>query len=1268
MIYWKTKNKGVREMKRKLLAFIFIAMLVFSNTFPNVAFALGSEPPTKAEQQETMENRDEKEDEEKLQGDEQELSESEKSVKEDKEDLEIKESLSEKEQDITEEKEQDTTKEEKQPKQHSEETSKLAETEEAKQQPQAMSAEVGPNLLIDDFEKGLGSWTVSSARANSVDVSISNEFARFGNHSLKIDYDFLNQPGTSGVYASMGDTVEIPGHPKKMSMWVYGDGEKHWLRQMLYDSTGESFNIDYTSSHPNGVTWEGWKYVEAVIPSHWKPPFKIGNQAIRYMATNENAKGKASIYIDNIRAIYEDVEEDTTNPSLSDFSPNDEQVVDSNQPEISVRGADDESGMDFTKTEMKVDGKSVEPTINEEEGVITYVPTAPLAEGLHTVWVNVADHAGNHTFTEWSFMVQTDGPSINWDVDEEIYAGSQFKANISLENGESLAGTTFKLHYDADKLTLEDTDHSQEGVQVDIPDHLQEKVSHYNVDTEAGVIEFSFDELTDITLREQETLIGLSFSLGLDASGDFKLELTEGQYFYAEEPTTAVPFFIAPFLGHIAQPLTLELTGLSLGTPTTMKVVDKEGQPVPDASISVLGGQKLIKVTKPTSIYKGGSGVAGDPYEEVEVGTLLPVAKTPYGGFDFYRIFMPNGEQRYYHVPKDDVEEVDWGTLFGKTNEQGTIETDKLTLSRIGLKLQAVQGDLVSQVESIKISPQLGKETPEHINLTWTDDPKTTQHFSWKTDTFTKGSIVEMRPKEDKTATPLVFEGTSTLFGDQTGEMNLHKVLATGLKPGTTYAYRVGDGSEAGWSDYRTFTTESAQDDPFRFMFMADTQAYDEKGFSLYTDLFELGMNKYPDTKFALHAGDIVENGDKLTEWEYFNEASQGLADQIPLMMVLGNHDVYGEGENFFKNMYSYPQNGPDGKEGFVYSFDYNNARFIMLNSEFGIQDMKEQQAWLREEVESAGDKWTVVMFHRSPYKSNPKRGSDATLDIFAPVMEELDVDLVLTGHDHAYMRSHAMKNGEVQRDGEGTQYIIGGSAGPKFYPGGDEEYVDFMYAEEKQVFTSLLVDGDQITVTAHTDDDELVDEFVLNKREKTPPVDKTALQDLMDEITNANLEAETYTEASWKAFSEAFEAAKSALQNEELTQGKVDELTATLEEKFHALEEEKEENPEQPTPPGEDKPTEPGTNPNDGSETTPPPSGEDPNQNDSGGTKDTGKKPTQDDKDKQGTVDPKDDENETNILPNTSTPFYTIGLIGFALVILGGITFFVYRTRLKKE
>ncbi|WP_026701904.1 metallophosphoesterase [Salibacterium aidingense] len=944
-----------------------------------------------------------------------------------------------------------------------------------------------PYIVLEDFEDGIGTWQASGARYNSIDALVTNEEARHGSSALQLDYDFIGTQGTSGVYASKDNRIEIPGNPEKIGMWIYGDGNKHWLRQQLYDANGQNFNINYTSDYPNGVTWKGWKYVEANIPSDWEAPFRI-DLAVRYMATDDDGKTAGTIYVDNIQAVYDDFEEDVTNPALENFQPLEDPAT-SNQPEISAVAEDNQggSGIDPENMIMKIDEEPVTPSYDAASGKISYTPESPLAEGVHEAYIEVFDKAGNHHFNTWNFQVSAGGPSFQWEGPEQANAGSTFDVQLKMSQFDSLHGADIQLSYDPELLTFLDGIEETEALQVQIAEKFKGKTATNEVNSETGEIQLSWDNLADIETEEEEVLATITFELGMDASGEAELELSQGSLSYVDSSIGTIEFFAEPFRAGIAQPLVLSIEGKSVNTPSRISVADQDGYPVEGAEIEITNDAKLLEVTNSTDIYKGGSGVAGDPYQEVEAGTYLPFANYSYEGFEYYRIFIPNGEQRYYHVPEEDVREVEWNSLFGTTDENGEMTTDLLTLSQIPLTIQASKGELVSQVESIDILPQLGGPTPSNIALTWLEDPKTTQHFTWRTGTMNKDSVVEVVAEGEEagfeSSKVQRFEGENELYSDDTGEMRIHRTQAIGLTPGTTYHYRVGDGTESGWSEESTFTTESTSDQPFNFLFFADTQSQNQEGFEIWTELYELGLEKFPETDFALHAGDIVEDGSDIYQWDYFLEASQGLSTTIPFMSVLGNHDVYGDGENKFNALFPYPENGPKGKEGFVYSFAYGNANFIMLNSEFGIQDMEEQQEWVREEVENTDKLWNIAMFHRSPYSSNPLTGTDATADTFAPVLEELGVDLVLTGHDHAYMKSHLMKDGRVQTDGSGSQYIIGGSAGPKFYPAQTYDYVDVLYDEDKQVFTSIEIDGNDLRGDVYSIDNEHIDTFELQKQ-----------------------------------------------------------------------------------------------------------------------------------------------------------------------------------------
>ncbi|MFJ5769000.1 metallophosphoesterase [Psychrobacillus sp. NPDC093180] len=941
-----------------------------------------------------------------------------------------------------------------------------------------------PYIVLEDFETN-NSWKATGDRFKTIAATISTDTVRFGENALRLDYDFLGQLGTSGIYASKDARIDVPGNPDKIGMWIYGDGNKHWLRQQMYDANGQSFNIDFTSDYPNGVTWKGWKYVEASIPDTWVAPFQIG-QAIRYMATKDEGKSAGTIYVDNIQAVYGEFDEDVTNPTLANFNPSDTSTT--NKPEISITATDNVngSGLDANKIYMKIDGKDVIPTFNPEIGIISYKSITPLVDGLHEVYVEVYDNEGNHTFETFSLTISSGGPEFNWAGPAVSLAGATFEVQLTIDNIKGLSGTDLKLGYDPLLMTFQDGDQTIEGLQVKLEDKFKNTAIINQVDEETGQILLKLEGLNAIETNDDEILGTVSFSLGNNASGTTKLALLDGSLTFEDTTIGTLPFLTNPFESAIKQPYVLTLEGKSVGTITKLTVKDLEGNPVEGAKISITNGTKLLKIVNDTTIYKGGSGVQGEPYQTVTAGAYMPFTNAPTATFGFYRVYIPNGQVRYYHVPSGDAEVTDWNSLFDLSDENGEIITDKLTLSQIPLSIQAEKDGLVSQVESFTITPQLGTHKPENITLTWTQDPKTSQHFTWRTATAHTNSIVEVVANNDEKGfgsdSVIRTNGASELYADSNTEMMIHKTAVNELTPGTEYQYRVGDGTEEGWSEIGIFRTEVNDEEPFNFLFFTDTQSQDAAGFVLWTKLFELGLEKYPDTKFALHSGDIVEDGSVMSQWELFLQASKGLSQKIPFMSVLGNHDVYGNGESIYNSLFAYPQNGPEGKKGFVYSFDYGNATFLMLNSEFGVQDMEQQQQWIRQEVEKSNKEWIIAMYHRPAYKSNPLTGVNATATTFAPLLEELNVDLVLNGHDHSYMRTHAMKGGKVQTDGEGTVYVIGGSAGPKFYPTEVSDYVDVQFDTDTQIFTSISIEGNKLKGKVFTIDNELVDSFEMQK------------------------------------------------------------------------------------------------------------------------------------------------------------------------------------------
>lgn len=161
-------------------------------------------------------------------------------------------------------------------------------------------------VVVENFESNNLKWQGSGVNYTSKDVRLVSRpeggQVYSGNRSLKLGYDFTGKTGTSGVYAGLDKPYSIPGYPKKIGMWVHGDGNGHWLRGQIRDGNNNPVHLDFTSIE-KGVDWTGWRYVEASVPSGTSHPLKL-DLGVRYMRTKAGSPARGTIYIDDITAVY----------------------------------------------------------------------------------------------------------------------------------------------------------------------------------------------------------------------------------------------------------------------------------------------------------------------------------------------------------------------------------------------------------------------------------------------------------------------------------------------------------------------------------------------------------------------------------------------------------------------------------------------------------------------------------------------------------------------------------------------------------------------------------------------------------------------------------------------------------------------------------------------------------------------------------------------------------------------------------------------------
>jgi Bacterial Ig-like domain len=103
---------------------------------------------------------------------------------------------------------------------------------------------------------------------------------------------------------------------------------------------------------------------------------------------------------------------DTTTPTISGQAPNNLKL-NTATPAIAAQYADAGTGIDTTKVTLLVDGTNVTAQATVSATGVTYTPATALANGAHTVQLNIADKANNPAQASWSFTVDTQVPTIS---------------------------------------------------------------------------------------------------------------------------------------------------------------------------------------------------------------------------------------------------------------------------------------------------------------------------------------------------------------------------------------------------------------------------------------------------------------------------------------------------------------------------------------------------------------------------------------------------------------------------------------------------------------------------------------------------------------------------------------------------------------------------------------------------------------------------------------------------------------------------------------
>ncbi len=395
--------------------------------------------------------------------------------------------------------------------------------------------------------------------------------------------------------------------------------------------------------------------------------------------------------------------------------------------------------------------------------------------------------------------------------------------------------------------------------------------------------------------------------------------------------------------------------------------------------------------------------------------------------------------------------------------------------------------------------PYAARGLPDRIVLVAGADPAREMAVSWRTDVNQPKAeldLVEMANAPNFGLRVRRVGGTSTRVLSENGEAIHHRARLSGLKPATTYGYRV-KGAD-GWSEWHQFRTAAASRAPFRFLYFGDTQ---NSILSIGALAWRRALLQAGDPAFIVHAGDLVASREELVhddEWGEWAAAGGWALAALPQIAAAGNHEYVDVtlpdgresrrlGAHWALTL-PFPGNGAPGVETTTGVIDWQGVRFIILDgtSAIDLGTLEVQTRWLEAELSRPGADWTVVVMHQPVFTCARPDDTPRIGEAWRPLFERYRVDLVLQGHDHCYHRltdprgRAAGSKARAQGGAQGPVYLIS-VTGSKMYGLSQRALAQAdRVAEDTRLFQIVDVSPGRMAVRAHLATGELYDAFDL--------------------------------------------------------------------------------------------------------------------------------------------------------------------------------------------
>ena len=853
-----------------------------------------------------------------------------------------------------------------------------------------------------------------------------------GQYSLRMDYDFTqNNNQTDGVCFGLSEELVLDGNPNKIGLWVYiPEGTPSlWLRLRYQDGTGNSSQIDFTKGDAEDETGlhkqadNAWHYYEAdlsklTLPVKIPAGMSIRLMVLSYATSNvgwtsadgtkiDKSECYGSLYFDDLTFIYGSTNQDVVAPVIKDVTVKENPLTDGQSFDTSTL-AFKAYFEDSTESSLFNTGINFKNVLLYVDGKLIEDALVDQSEGSvrHD---NLVFTQGQHTIR----LLVTDiaGNQTNQSYNINITDPQAPAAPVSVTAREGTAVLGQDIHLDF---------------------------------TPASA---------DVTSLEASVFINKaykdSFALSVPAGCTI---VEEARY---DSVTSTVSFKVE---GSVSSG---PMATLAFTVPSSV---------VPGTTFS---GRLTKGVVTFASAQEGLLPTFGGPVVEIPVSAPYTVSSgTLVAGLNDSFVFTITDSSTGSPAPGVDLYLAD-GTKIGTSDRNGQVRYVPGS-GVVSLTVYAQDGEnhVSGSYQATVYTPQ-GREdgAPTHVWRNASDDADSL-NVSWLSNPLYADSeaLLQLAEEEEAVEAADPISGTCQLTGfSDNAAANACGVTAEGLAPGTTYYYRVGDGTH--WSAVRSFTT-GYENTGIQALVLGDLQESNNQNLSGILE--QVGVKGLD---LTVQTGDLVDSGGNYAYWDSTLSMLEKL--DTDRFFSLGNHELEG---GLPIGTLLYHQENPD-----YTSAEYGNVYFASIAINGGTAGYEKALEWLVADAQASHASWKILVTHQPAYYTNTVAGMDAsTQRAVAQAVQEAGIDVVLSGHDHSYARTEPLYNGEVDQE-KGITYFICGSLGEKSYSVTDNPEFHFAQAtnDYQALYILLSTTADTLRIQAYDYNNgspALVDSFTKTK------------------------------------------------------------------------------------------------------------------------------------------------------------------------------------------